>query len=410
MEEIKTFNDLLQIDLKRGLDKTLFFTLFTDREDEQGRTFKKVFSFDTVVKVKLKNNFINTTVGRYIFNKFVLPDEIFEDSYINVKLDKKAFKSITEILALAKNNGKIDAEEIANTIDRLTWLASVVSSIQGGGLQAKSLVLTDEGEAKINAIRDRLTDDISDEKLKESDEEVVKILKNEFKDTDLGEIVDSGAKGSYENNMKSTFGYRGKLQDSMIKGNLSDVSPLEYVRVNGLDGSYARSKLTAVGGYAGKLVQGGLSHTFVNTNKRDCGTQLFLTTIIKNPKDFLFKFVRIKGRKEPFVKLTDENKQLFVNKICEVRSVMYCKSNDGYCSTCFGEGYKINGITKNLSSLVTLITADIMNKSIDFVPSSRNTRRINPLNHGNPHYQSFLVRTIMRYLNLIISKFAYCND
>jgi len=382
MEDIKTFNDLLQVDLKRGLDKTLFFTLFTDRENEEGKIFKKTFSFDTVVKVNINGKAIDTTVGRYIFNKFVLPDNLYNEYYINNKIDKKTFKSITDILSTAKNSEKIDGEEIASTIDRLTWLASVVSSIQGGGLQAKSLVMSDEGEAKVKALRDKLTDDISDEKLKESDEEVVKILKNEFKDTDLGEIVESGAKGSYENNMKSTFGYRGKLQDFMVKGNLSDVSPLEYVKVNGLDGSYARSKLTAVGGYAGKLVQGGLSHTYVNPDKKDCGTQMFLTTIIKNPKDFLFKFVRVKGRNDSFVKLTDENKQLFVNKICEVRSVMYCKSNDGYCSACFGEGYKINGITKNLSSLVTLITADIMNKSIDFLCG-----KISIISSGNPFFR-----------------------
>lgn len=366
MEDIKTFHDLLQIDLKRGLDKSLFLKLFTDREDENGNKFPATFKFNTLVKVKLNSKMIDTQVGRYIFNKFVFPDSIYEDVFINKPLDGKTFKSIADILASAKNSGKISLEDIASSIDRLTWLAGIISSIQGGGLQANSLFLSDAGEAKVNKIRERLTDDISDEKLKEADEEVVQVLKAEFKDTDLGQIVESGAKGSYENNMKSTFGYRGKLQGTLIKGNLSDVSPEEYVNVNGLDGSYARSKLTAIGGYAGKLVQGGLSHTYVDTNKKDCGTSLYLTTKLKNPKDFLFKFVRLSfDKSKPFIKLTEQNMKEFDGKVCDIRSAMYCKSKDGFCTTCFGEGFKINGITKNLSSLVTLITADLMNKSIE---------------------------------------------
>jgi len=363
--EINNFSDFQKLDLKKVLSRGLFFSIFLTTVDAvSGKELKPKLELTSGVSIKVGKQTVKTTIGRYVFNRFVLPDNMYENGFINSVIDKKGFWRVGSLLSDAKTDNLITEEEFADSIDRLNWLSATIGSVLGGGLTEDSLYLSDKGEKDVAEIVDGLSDDITNEELAKLDKQVVKVIKKDLSNSDLHEIVDSGAKGSYANNMKNIYGYRGKLDGNMIKGNLSDTTFDEYSKVNSLEGSYGRAKMTAVGGYASKLVGSSLSHTKVDTKRNDCGSTLFLTLTLENPDDFMFRNVRLATSSGAFTPLTKENLEKYDGKVIHLRSPMFCKGANGYCVKCYGESWKINKITRNLASLVFLVTSHLTNASM----------------------------------------------
>lgn len=352
--KITTVADILKLDLQKELTRTMLFEWFSE----------DLFKTNQEISIKVNNKMIKSTLGIYIFNKFLLPAVLFDTEYVNEPLNKKVYSEFINMLSEAKNSSKlITAEEFASVVDRLSWLSAIMLKIHGGGITSDGIIVSDKTSAAIKDIIAKLPDEPSIEQLQKTDNSVIKLLKDDLGDSDLGKIMTSGSKGSFSNNMKTMFGYRGIVDGKLIRSSVENTTFDDFSKVNGLVGSYGRSVQTRIGGYQSKLVNNGLSHTKVDVKNRDCGSKLFLTVKLNNLNEYNMRYVRLSG-KGSFEVLTSDNFDTFKGKFIDVRTPMFCLGKNGYCVKCYGEMFKLNGVKDNLAPAVAAITADTMNKSM----------------------------------------------
>jgi len=349
-----TVDELLKLDLQTELDMDLFNKIF----------YNSGLDFDTPITIMLNGKRIKTTVGIYVFNKFVLPEKIFEKDYFNATLNKSMFKKFINKMSDYKNFEKvITDEDFAQIVDRIDWLGQQTLKLTGGGITIDSISISQESRDAIKEILKDVDENSPLSKIEAVDNEIKAILEKELEGTYLGDIIASGTKGSITH-IKMILGYRGMVGDKFIKSSVENATYEDIAQLNGLEGSYGRSVETQKGGYLSKLITAGLNHTRI-TKTKDCGTKLGLKLKLTKPTQFMLRYVRLVSKpNEPFEILTPENQAKYVGKRVFVRSPMFCKDPDGYCQTCYGTLNKINKIDKNLSVIVASISADLMNKSM----------------------------------------------
>jgi len=364
--------DLFEVeafDYQTNLTKTVLTELFFDRYVDE-KVIKRQHNFNDEFIFKLDGKTVKTTLGRYIFNRFVLPTQLFDSEYflnspVNGKSYGKLFDSVTNALVI----NLIDKEEFANFTDRITWLGNILVDGIGDSFDSESFYLKPEVEEEIKQLVDSIDpDDIIS--VEENESKIINILKRELGDKPVGRIMLSGSKGSFENNMKSMVAMRSFNNGIYVKDNLFDGNSIDtYGKVNSLVSTAGRSINTAKGGYASNLIRDGYNHTYLS-KKEDCKTDGYLIETITNGnfQEFRYRSVKpLKDANDRFVKwdtLDTDNLKKYSGKTTAVRSPMFCRNKDGYCRTCYGSSYTKNGIEQNLGSLVQLISAHIMNVSM----------------------------------------------
>lgn len=369
--------NLTAVDFQTQLTKKMLIELFVDRQ-ENGQTIPKQYDVNEVFSVKLLDGkTLTTTVGRFIFNSFVLPKQFFSSEfYINEQITKKQFNNLFDKLSEKVLNGELLNSELSDVTDRITWIGSQFVNTVGDSYGSDSLTLSEESKNKITKLVEEIDPDDT-VSLDANEKEIVKILKDDLSDKSIGRIIASGAKGSWDGNAKPTLAVRGLINDEYSKDNLTEGNSLDsYTKINSLHGSYSRSAKTALGGYQVNLINAGLNHTSLDTKTSDCRTTGYLIIKIDEANFKKFKLRRVKllrDTKDRFKKwtiLNDDNKKEFFGKEIAIRSVMFCRNKNGYCTTCYGASYTQNGITKNLGSLTALVGSNTMNKSMKAFHSS----------------------------------------
>ena len=345
-------------DLQERLTKKMILTMFADFEDEPAK-----YTFEQDITIHLNGKPVKTTLGRYLFNKFVIPKQFFETEYVNEPMNKKVFKKFISRMSDLKNiEKKLSDEEYAQMIDRVDWLGQIVLKITGGGLTLDAVAVPQDVRNKIAKLVNSVDEHSPLQEIEKVDKEVKSLLSSYIDETFLGEILNSGAKGSITN-MKMMFGYRGLIGDKFIKSSVENTDYEDLTKLNGLEGSFSRSVETAKGGYTMKLIMNGLSHTKIDMNTNDCGTKMGVKLKLTNPEPFYYSYIKL-AKEGQYEVLTKENVSKYQGKNVTIRSPMFCKSKNGYCKKCFGDLWKINSITRNLGMIVNEVGADIMNKSM----------------------------------------------
>ncbi len=353
--KIESIQDLLSLDLQKELTSSMFKELFGSIENE-----KPLFEYDTPIRINIKGKTVSTSIGKYVFNKFVIPKNIYEDYFTNETLVKGKFYDFNSSISSAKNFKKeITNEDFASYVDRINWLSSQVMALNGGGITSDSATITDKAKNQIKKLAKQVNKSTSNEDMTKISKEVNTILEGELQGTDLGDIiVNSAAKGNVSNNYNAMFGIRSKE----IPNSLEDMTFDDFSTTNSLAGSYGRSVETQVGGYMGKLFINGYSHTRINS--KDCHTSQGLETKIDDLKQYYYRYVKLINSQKQFVLLDESNFEEFKNKTVTMRSPMFCKDRNGYCEKCCGEMYKINKIKSNLSIYPSELASTIMLKSM----------------------------------------------
>jgi len=339
--------EYLNLDLQDSLTKTIFLDLFTENE------------FNTSIKVKVGSSLITTTLGRYTFNKFVLPRKLYETHFFNEEIDKKSqgkfFGSINDEV----KSGLLTNEDFASAVDRVNWLSGQALKIQGGGVNVAGFSISKKTKEKIKKLVDTITEEMSNDDYLKVENMVIDILKKELGESDLGKIVGSGSKGSFAVHIKEMFGFKNRT----ITNNLGSTVYDDLTKENSLEGSYSRSVLTAKGGYASKQIINGLQHVSVDSD--DCGTQNGISIFIRGLSQFDGRFVKLKNSKGTVFKaLNRDTIKEFINKSVIVRSPMYCKSKKGLCKKCVGESVLQTGYDKALFQLGVAVSSAAMNVSM----------------------------------------------
>jgi DNA-directed RNA polymerase subunit beta' len=334
------------------------------------------------IKVRVKDEIVETTTGRVIFNQIV-PTEI---GYVNELLSKRTISEIiSECFRVAGN--KTTAEFLDN-LKKLGFEHAMMSGVSVGisdiviPEQKQVLVNTAQSEVdeiqsqyergiitdgerynKIIDIWTRVTADVAETMF-------TKLRSNRFGFNPLYMMSDSGARGSKEQirqlagmrglmakPQKSLTGQTGEIIENPITANfLEGLSVIEYfISTHGARKGLADTALkTADAGYLTRRLVDVAQDVIVN--EYDCGTILGMdVTDLKEGEEIIEPLSdRILGRvaaadiidpatSEVFAKrgeMIDEKIADIVNKssveIVRVRTELTCEARQGICCLCYG--------------------------------------------------------------------------
>jgi hypothetical protein len=232
--------------------------------------------------------------------------------------------------------------------------------------------------------------------IKEGNPNIVGKIESELLELSRKLIKEKGNEGydffesnafSFENNYKKTSimggvmenPYTGKLD--VLKSNyMEGISKEEFPLFanSTIAGGYARGVETQKAGYETKKINNAVQVVTLDDKNTDCGTTQYLkTTITEEMKSmFLYRYILVGGKEKM---LDESNIDTFIGKEVEMRSPLYCKSEQ-ICNKCAGELYYKIGI-KNAGLLASTMSGSLMNLALK--KTHDQTIRFNKINVQN---------------------------
>lgn len=350
--------------------KTLFAN--TSKSEAKYLTKDKI----SIPKNTLYNNdTILTTIGRYVFNILLNEVGLLQHiGYQNETFNKSAINNLNSKVSNLLLNNKIEIQIVHNYINLLQWFFSV-SSFLIPTLSLDFVSVLPSVRKRKEELAKKYKEALENGDIVASSEiekELINIAKNELKDDASMELYTSGSRGSFENNYKNVAIMRGAIPNVAIPGqfeisldNLSDgTSKEEYGKFANLtvNGSYARSIQTQIGGYETKKYNAAFQTLVMDEPGSNCNTKRTIKVLLtdSNKKDYLLSYIVVNNK---LVLLDDSNINSYIGKTVNMRSPIYCTS-EKICNICMGEVYyRMDKIT-NVGLLLNKISATIMNSSM----------------------------------------------
>lgn len=309
---------------------------------------------------------IVTTVGSFIFNKFIIEPRFAEFlGYVNDEINSDGLKSLENKLSKLLLEDKINTTDFADYFDRIQWLGMQFHEPLAASFTMRGL----KPIPKVVKRREELIKQ-NKEALEKGDvmvmsaieKELVKLAEEEIGDDPSMDLYYSGARGSISNNYKQlsvvkgpvfnkTIGKYQFIQNSFFEGLRKEDIAAAGTHV--INGQYPKSCGTAVSGYKAKQVSSLGQAVVLRKDVPDCGTKGYIEIVIppSMKSKFLYRYV-IDNNK--LVMLDDNNMDNYVGKKIKLRSIMYCGCDSGVCMTCAGklfEKLQIDSIGLTTSTL-----------------------------------------------------------
>lgn len=335
-------------------------------------------TFDTLSlpKGKLFNEEeIETTVGRYLFNLYVIPEVYLKRfGYQNVVYNTDNIGEMEERMSYMVLQDEMSTRDFAGYLDRAEWLTMGTAYFLSPTMDYDINVPLPE----VIKRREELFRQYASE-IKKGDPNVADLIEKELlalakkilkeKGSEAYDFFDSG-EFSFSNNYKKTSIFAGALENPYTK-------KLEILRSNYIDGiskdefhhfanltivgGYSRNVETQKGGYETKKINNAVQGVTLDEPGSDCKTTQFLKVTItdKQKKMFLHRYILDGGK----LVLTDEkNIKGYIGKQVQMRSPLFCKG-DQICSKCAGELFYKLGM-RNAGLLSTTMSGNLMNMSM----------------------------------------------
>jgi hypothetical protein len=369
--DTKEVLSLKRTDINMSLLKD-YFAATLKRKEPRFNTFD---TFTLPKNTLLNEDETETTVGRYIFNLYVLPLKYLKKfGYQNVVYDTGNIGEMEERLSYMVLQDELETKEFADYLDRAEWITMGTAYFLSPTMDYDINVPLPE----VIKRRDELFRQYADE-IKKGDPNVADLIEKELLDMARKILKEKGSEAydffssgefNFENNYKKTSVFGGALENPYTK-------KLEILRSNYIDGiskdefhhfanltivgGYSRNVETQKGGYETKKINNAVQGVSLDEPGSDCGTTQFLkvTMTDKQKKMFLHRYVLDGGK----LVLTDEkNIKGYVGKEVQMRSPLFCKG-DQICSKCAGEIFYKLGI-RNAGLLSTTMSGNLMNMSM----------------------------------------------
>ncbi len=356
----------------------------------------KKLTYNDWIKYKFNGNFIETTIGRVIFNEIV-PDEL---KFVNDTLTGKKIEAL-----ISSCYQKFGIKETAKLLDNLKAIGFKYSTLFGVTISLSDLVIPEEK----NKIVEKTEKDVEkaeensrnglithDEKYNQvidywtsANEKIKKLVENRLKDDQKGFnslyiMMDSGARGSREQ-IRQLVGMRGLMAkpsgdiiELAIKSNFKEgLSVIEYfISSHGARKGLADTALkTADAGYlTRKLVD--IAQDVVVTMD-DCGTVRGINMtaikegdeIVKPLSELILGKVPVSNVYDPrngelLAKANEIINEVIARKIEDsgiesvlIRSVITCEASFGVCAKCYGWDLSSRSLV-NIGEAVGIIAAE----------------------------------------------------
>jgi hypothetical protein len=316
-----------------------------------------------------------TTVGRFIFNLFMLSPKIITlVGYQNVPFDDGNLGGLENKLSEYLIEDKLTVQEFSDYIDKLQWLGFITAKFLNASLTYSLLALPKETSDLKKELIQKYKKAIADGDLvaiNKIEKQLIDDAKSRVKDVPDYQIYASGARGSFGNNYKNTSLMRGAIKNlanpdqvHISTSSLMDGIPpeeIQYYADTITQASFSRAVGTREGGYESKKLSAAFQNIVLDDEGSDCGTAKTINVLLtpKNATMFMYRYIRV-GDKN--ILLTSDNIKEYHNKIIHARSPLYC-TNKQYCSKCAGELYYRLGI-KNVGIITNRVGTSLLNASL----------------------------------------------
>lgn len=340
--------------------------------------------FFTLPKGTLYNtDDLETTAGRYIFNKFVITEKLGGLlGYQNDALNGNGLGSLDTTMSNLLLSDDITVEDFTQYIDKMQWLGFATSKFINASLTTDLMTPTQN----IRDLKAKLLDD-NREKIEAKDistissieNQLLSAAKNELSQLPDMEIYNSGSRGSFDNNYKQTAIARGVIRSVsnpdeiyVSMDSLSDgINPDEIYKYADLltSASYSRALGTRTGGYEAKKISSAFQNIVFDEKGSDCRTKLSIPLKITKANTELLtnRYIMVSGKPKL---ITPENIDSYIGKVVQLRSPMIC-NGEKMCNICAGElyyqmGIENVGLVSNIvgSSMTTLELKRFHNSTI----------------------------------------------
>ena len=363
----------------------LLMNLIGDTEKKKSR----MNTYDTfILKAKEYTNKtqVETNVGLFIYNKYILEPVSHVIPYMNTPVDSKQLKEIESILSKALLTDKITQDDYVDYLNKTQWLGLRLHAVLSGSFTLNTF----RPNPKVIARRDKLFKD-NKESLDNNDvatgvkieKELTDLAREVLKDDPGLDLYNSGARGSFDNNFKNITIMRGPIYDpttskfNMVKSNFVEGMRKEEIAIYGttiITGSYPKAVGTQVAGYLSKQLTAAMQSVVLDVPNSDCGTKGSLKVNFGPPlkNDLLYRYV-VEGNK--LVCIDDSNIDKYVGKDIKLRSPMYCIGKK-LCNKCAGDMYYKLGLT-NIGLTATRVSSTLLNLSLkSFHDSTQKVKKV----------------------------------
>lgn len=362
------------------ITKSFFQKYFFKRFDMKTRKLiESKYKFTDRLKLRkgesINRTDIDTTLGRLIFNVFIVSEFSKYIDYINNPITKKELKKFESILSGLLLEDKITPQQVGDYLNKVQWLgfgstAGACTAFSPKTIKPLPSVIK-EKERLLKENKDRV--DAGDPVIgTQIESKLVELAKKELKGDRGLAVLDCGAKPSFGNNYKNMYILRGpsynplehkfeNLTSSFLEGIEKKDIPNFATQV--VTGSYPKAIGTGVAGYETKKFFIVYQDVVLDDKGSDCKSAKSLDFLIttNNTKHVIGRYI-MEGTKP--VKLDKSNINKYIGKRVKLRSPMFCTSlgdpKHKLCNICAGDLYYQLGI-KNIGLTTSSVGNNLLN-------------------------------------------------
>ena len=325
---------------------------------------------------KNKNKF-TTTVGIWIFNKWMIENELFNlFGYVNKTVDADQLEDMNQDLSYALMEDRIPVSVLKRYLMK-TQLAMQFVTVLAPNYSQELLTVS----VKIDKKKDELIKKYKKE-LDEGDtviaeqieKELIAYAKELLKDDPAMDSFVSGARSNINNNFKNMFIWKGATRDPnpdakqefriATSNYMEGIKRDEYALYSnsGIEGAYSRGKKTEHGGYLENLATMAYQDIILDEPGTDCGTDRHIEVVLTSKNVNQYMYNNIIGNNGKLTELNSQNMDKYIGKKVKMRMAYLCP-HEKPCAACAGNFYYKLGV-KNVGLTLMQVFSIYKNKSM----------------------------------------------
>ncbi len=361
-ETAREFININHTDITRSWLAKMFADTVATSKDNNHPTGKRHPAYNTYDILVLPKDTIYsgqeeivTTIGRLVFNKFVLQSTgiLGLIPYVNDVIDKKVLGRIDDEVARLYMEDKITRAQFNSYLDHRDTLGYWLNGMLAHTISERMAKPLKEIEKKKAELCKKYAKELAEKNvdvMTQISNELIAYAKEILKDDPGMDLYTSGDL-DFGNNYKNNSIIKGAVMNK-ITGNFDfistsfmdgiDVADIPAHANSILASQYPASIATAEAGYMGKRLLALLQMMELDEDGTDCGSKnpIPINITSSNSKNFLYRYILENGEEKM---ITPETINQYTGKTVMMRSPMSCK-NDKICSKCAGKMFYMLGV------------------------------------------------------------------
>ena len=328
-------------------------------------------------KGKRNKNKFTTTVGLWLYNKWFIENELFDEfHYINKSRTDKALDSMNQQLSLALMEDRISVQTLKNYLMKTQFIMQFVTILSPNYNEAMMTVSKTIAKKKDELIKKYKNELESGNTLvaDQVEKELLSYALEALGDDPSLDIFLSGARGTIGNNFKNMFVWKGvtrnpnpddKNEYRIATSNYVDgIKKEEYTLYSnsGIEGAYARGKKTEDGGYLENLATSAYQDIILDKAGTDCHTTRHIEVVLTEKNYIRYIYNNIIGSDGKLTELNSQNASKYFGKKVKMRMAYLCP-HEKPCNACAGNFYYKLG-TLNVGLTLMQVFSIFKNKSM----------------------------------------------